>query len=489
MRNIILKKRNTTDNRIKPEQAEERLASGAMQSAILAMQSRNQEYSIQTGRNRTYRLDVYGCQMNERDSETCAGLLDEMGFVQVPHEDAADLIVFVTCCVRENAEDKVFGHFGLLSNACAESGSYILAGGCMMQQPHIVEKIKKSYSHVKVVFGTYNIHRLPELILESETTRKRVFEIWDAPDAALPELPATRLDKYRAWVAITAGCNNFCTYCIVPHVRGRERSRPLNEVMQEIFELAAQGYKEITLLGQNVNSYGNDFGETDLFTALLYAIEKVDGIERVRFMTSHPKDLSESLVKAMKECKKICSHLHLPVQSGSNAVLKRMNRRYTREHYLDLLAHIRKEIPHISVSTDIIVGFPGETEEDFEETLRLVETAQYDFAFMFLYSIRKGTPAADYPDQVPPEVASERFQRLLKLQTAIGTEKAKILEDSIVDVLVEGKSKEDDALYAGRSPGNRLVNFTAAEDVTGKIVPVKILRAGAFWLQGECVHS
>ena len=462
-----------------------RLPSNPLQKAILTLQARNQVFASDENRVRTYRLDVYGCQMNERDAETCAGLLDEMGFVQVGAREPADLILFVTCCVRENAEDKIYGHIGALSQECTDRGSYILAGGCMMQQAHVVEKIRKSYPQVKVIFGTHNIHRLPDLVLAFETGGKRVFEVWDGPGESAGLLPAHRMDPNRAWVAIAAGCDNFCTYCIVPHVRGRERSRPMEEVMAEIKELAASGTHEITLLGQNVNSYGRDFGETDLFAALLREIEKVEGILRVRFMTSHPKDLSDGLINAMRDCRKVCTHLHLPVQSGSSRVLARMNRKYTREHYLELVDRIRAEMPGIALSTDLIVGFPGETEEDFEDTVHLVEQVGFDFAFLFLYSPRKGTPAASYPDQVPAAVASARFQRLLKMQTERATDKAKLHEGQVLEVLAEGRSKEDETMFAGRTSGNRLVNFTAPFDPSGRLVPVRIVRAGAFWLLGE----
>lgn len=461
------------------------LASGPMQEAILAMQGLNQQEALRTGKPGTYRLDVYGCQMNERDAETCAGLLDEMGFHQVGESEQADWIVFVTCCVRENAEDKIYGHIGALSKECAEFGTRIIGAGCMMQQPHVVDKLKKSYPQVRVVLGTYNLHRLPSLMLQAERTNGRVFEVWDGPLEQAGDLPVSRFDANKAFVAINSGCDNFCTYCIVPHVRGRERSRPPEEVLAEVRGLAAAGCKEVTLLGQNVNSYGNDFGERDLFARLLHGIEAIDGIARVRFMTSHPKDLSDSLIAAMKACHKVCAHLHLPVQAGSNDVLKRMNRRYTREHYLDLVRRIRRILPDIALSTDLIVGFPGETEADFQQTMALVDEVKYDFAFMFLYSPRKGTPAAEWTDQVAPEVASDRFSRLLKLQTANATEKARLLEGRVLEVLCEGHSKEDDTMWAGRTSSNRLVNFRANGDPSGRLIPVRIVRAGAFWLQGE----
>ena len=471
------------------QQQTESLSSGALREATMAMQARNQEQALRTGKVPTYRLDVYGCQMNERDAETYAGLLDEMGFHQVEASAPADWIVFVTCCVRENAEDRIYGHIGALSQLCADNGTRLILGGCMMQQPHVVEKLRKSYPQVRVVLGTHNIHRLPVLMLASETTRRRAFEIWDVPQADVGALPATRSDPWRAYVAINSGCDNFCTYCIVPHVRGRERSRPLDEILDEIGTLAASGCREITLLGQNVNSYGNDFGKTDLFADLLRAIEDIDGIYRVRFMTSHPKDLSDALIDAMRECKKVCAHLHLPVQAGSNAVLARMNRRYTREHYLALVRRIRAEVPGISLSTDLIVGFPGETEADFEQTLALVDEVKYDFAFMFLYSPRKGTPAAAWADQLPADVASARFSRLLKLQTDNATEKAHTLEGQVLEVLCEGHSKENQSMWAGRTSGNRLVNFSAEGDPTGQVIPVRIVRAGAFWLAGEALDD
>ena len=461
------------------------LKSGPLREETLAMQARTQDFALRAGRVPTYRLDVYGCQMNERDAETCAGLLDEMGYHQVGAHEPADWIVFVTCCVRDNAEDKIFGHIGALSAMCADQGTRLIVGGCMMQQPHVVEKLRKSYPQVRVVLGTHNIHRLPALMLACETTGRRVYEVWDAPGETVPALPASRFDPYRAYVAINSGCDNFCTYCIVPHVRGRERSRPFGEIVSEIQSLAAAGCREVTLLGQNVNSYGNDFGRTDLFADLLRAIEDIDGIARVRFMTSHPKDLSPALIDAMADCPKVCDHLHLPVQAGSNAVLRRMNRRYTREHYLDLVGRIRARMPDIALSTDLIVGFPGETEEDFAQTLALVEEVGYDFAFMFLYSPRKGTPAAEWPDQVPAEVASERFSRLLRRQTENATRKAARLEGQVLEVLCEGRSKENADMWAGRSSSNRLVNFAADGDPTGQLVPVRIVRAGAFWQIGR----
>lgn len=445
----------------------------------------NAEHVLGTGRVRTFRLDVFGCQMNERDAETIAGMLTNMGYEQVSDEKPADIIVFVTCCVRENAEEKIYGHIGALSQECEKHGSIVVASGCMMQQPHVVEKIRSSYRHVKIVFGTHNIHDFPRLLYRYLTDRKRVFEVWEKEGRVIEDMPIKRSERHKAWVNIVYGCNNFCTYCIVPYVRGRERSRRKEDILAEIRSLASDGCREITLLGQNVNSYGNDFGEKDLFARLLYDIETIDGIDRVRFMTSHPKDLSDSLIKAMSECGKVCEHLHLPFQAGSNRILQRMNRKYTREHYLDLVDRIRNAIPDIALTTDIIVGFPGETEEDFEDTLDLVRRVRFDAAFTFIYSPRKGTPAEKWEQTESPEAIGKRFQRLLETQTGISTQLAKRYEGKTVEVLVDGPSKTNPEMQSGRTRTNRLVNFRASGDLTGQLVDVDIIRAGAFWLEGK----
>ncbi|MDI9513895.1 MAG: tRNA (N6-isopentenyl adenosine(37)-C2)-methylthiotransferase MiaB [Bacillota bacterium] len=459
----------------------------SMESADWMEQVRNlnAEHSLSTGKVRTFRLDVFGCQMNERDAETIAGMLTNMGYEQVSHDEPADIIVFVTCCVRENAEEKIYGHIGALSHECEKHGSIIVASGCMMQQPHVAEKIKKSYRNVKIVFGTHNIHDFPMLLHRYLTKRKRVFEVWEKEGRVIEDMPIKRSHRHKAWVNIVYGCNNFCTYCIVPYVRGRERSRRREDILEEIRALASDGCREITLLGQNVNSYGNDLGEKDLFARLLYDIETVDGIDRVRFMTSHPKDLSDSLIKAMKECSKVCEHLHLPFQAGSNSVLERMNRKYTREHYLDLVERIRDAVPDIALTTDIIVGFPGENEEDFEDTLDLVRRVRFDAAYTFIYSPRKGTPAEKWEQTEPPETISKRFQRLLEIQTDISTQLAKRYEGRTVEVLVEGPSKSNPDMQSGRTRTGRLVNFKADTDLTGQMADVNIIRAGAFWLEGK----
>ena len=446
----------------------------------------NVEHALTTGETKKFKMDVFGCQMNERDSETLAGLLTQMGYEQVWGEDAfAHLVVFVTCCVRENAEERVYGHIGALAKDCEEKGSFIIACGCMMQQPHVVEKIKKSYHNVKIVFGTHNVHTLPELMYRYLTRGKRLFEVWDKEGAIVEDLPVKRTDKHKAWVNIVYGCNNFCTYCIVPHVRGRERSRKMEDILSEIRELALDGCKEITLLGQNVNSFGNDLGEKDLFARLLREIEAIDGIERVRFMTSHPKDLSDSLIEAMRDCGKVCGHLHLPFQSGSNRMLKAMNRKYTKEHYLGLIEKIKTQLPQIALTTDVIVGFPGETEEDFEETLDLVEKVGFDSAFMFIYSARKGTPAATLEQTTTPAQISARFKRLVDLQTRVADDLAQKYNGSITEVLVDGPSKSNQEMLSGRTRTGRLVNFKGSEELIGTLVDVEITRAGAFWMEGK----
>jgi len=358
-----------------------------------------------------------------------------------------------------------------------------------MQQPHVVEKIKKSYHHVSIVFGTHNLHTFPELLYKYLSKGKRVFDLWDAGSQVVEGTPVARADRVKAWVNIMLGCNNFCSYCIVPHVRGRERSRKKEDILEEVRRLAGEGYKEITLLGQNVNSYGNDLGLKDAFADLLYVLNEVDGIERIRFMTSHPKDLSDSLIRAMKELPKLCEHLHLPFQSGSSRILKAMNRKYTKEQYLDLVDRVRAAVPEIAFTTDIIVGFPGETEEDFLDTLDVVKKVRFDLAYTFLYSKRKGTKAAEFEDQVPESVKKERFQRLVDLQTAIGTELNMGYEGRTVEVLVEGKSRQNDAMYTGRTEKYKLVNFACDKDLTGQLVQVQIVRAWPFWLEGQVIAS
>ncbi len=437
------------------------------------------------GRQPTYDVRIFGCQMNEHDAEKLIGMLEEMGYTKASAGEQADVIVFETCCVRENAEEKVYGHLGLLKPDEGDKKSILAITGCMMQQPQVVEKIKKSYRHVGIVFGTHNLHTFPELLYKHLTSGKRVFDVWDAASQVVEGTPVSRAERVKAWVNIMLGCNNFCSYCIVPHVRGRERSRNKTDIVEEVRRLASQGFREITLLGQNVNSYGNDLGLKDAFADLLYALNDIEGIERIRFMTSHPKDLSDSLIKAMKELPKLCEHLHLPFQSGSSRILKDMNRKYTREHYLELIDRVRAAVPDMAFTTDIIVGFPGETEEDFQDTLDVVKKVRFDLAYTFLYSKRTGTKAAEFENQVPENVKKERFQRLVDTQTAIGAELNLCYEGQTVEVLVEGKSRQSDAMYTGRTRKYKLVNFSCDWDLTGQLVQVKIIRAWPFWLEGR----
>jgi tRNA-2-methylthio-N6-dimethylallyladenosine synthase len=445
----------------------------------------NAEKAAQEGRQSTYDIRIFGCQMNEHDAEKLAGMLEEMGYAKVHPGEQADVIVFETCCVRENAEEKVYGHLGNLKPYSREGKTIIAVTGCMMQQPHVVEKIKKSYHHVNIVFGTHNLHTFPELLYKYLTGGKRVFEVWDDDSKVIEGTPVTRSERVKAWVNIMLGCNNYCSYCIVPYVRGRERSRDMDDIINEAMRLADSGYKEITLLGQNVNSYGNDLGKKDAFADLLYKLNEINGIERIRFMTSHPKDLSDSLILAMKELPKVCEHLHLPFQSGSTKILNDMNRKYSKEQYLELIDKVRSQIPDISFTTDIIVGFPGETEEDFQDTLDVVNKVRFDMAYTFLYSKRTGTKAAQLKNQVSENVKKERFQRLIDIQNSISAELNSAYEGLTEEVLVEGKSRQNEAMYTGRTRKYKLVNFTCDRDLTGQMVKVKIIKAWPFWLQGK----
>ncbi len=430
-----------------------------------------------------YHIITFGCQMNEHDSETMAGMLEEMGMTRALTRSEADLVILNTCSVRENADKRFFGTLGQLKNIReSRDGFYVAVCGCMMQQQHIVDTIKEKYPWVDIVFGTHNIHHLPELLNNVINEHEKVMEIYEDGLDIVEGLPAKRLYRHKSFVNITYGCNNFCTYCIVPYTRGRERSRNENDIVNEVRRLVSEGVKEVTLLGQNVNSYR---GENTDFPGLIYMLEEVEGLERIRFMTSHPKDLSPALVTAFKECGRLCRHIHLPVQSGSNEILKAMNRRYTREKYMDLVASLRDAVPDIAVTTDIIVGFPGETEKDFCDTLDLAEKVKYDSAFTFLYSIRKGTPAAEYEDQVPEDIKHERFNRLVECINASAAEKNAKYVGRVCDVLVDGRSRNDIFTYQGRTDGFKLVNFRSDRDLTGQIVPVRITGSNTFSLKGE----
>ena len=429
--------------------------------------------------------------MNERDSETLAGMLAELGYSENPVRDDADIMIINTCSVREHADERFFGTLGQLKKVKEKRpGVIVCLCGCMMQQQHIIDRVKRKYPWVDVIFGTNNIHDFPKLISAVASQKEMRVEVLEDGGEIVEGLPSKRKYPFKAFVNITFGCNNFCTYCIVPYTRGRERSRKAADVIAEIEALAADGVKEVTLLGQNVNSYkggdGPDGGIVD-FPDLIGMINDIDGIERIRFMTSHPKDLSPKLVDAFRKYDKLCGHIHLPVQAGSDEVLKRMNRHYTAEHYLSLLDSLREARPDIAVSTDIITGFPGETEEDFEKTLDLCRKARFDSAFTFIYSVRKGTPAEKYEDQIPEDVKHERFGRLVEVINASAAEKNAAMEGRICDVLVEGASRNGEGMVQGRTDGFKLVDFEGDESLTGTIVRVEITEGRTFSLKGRIV--
>ncbi|MCG8512639.1 MAG: tRNA (N6-isopentenyl adenosine(37)-C2)-methylthiotransferase MiaB [Halanaerobiales bacterium] len=437
-----------------------------------------------------YLIITYGCQMNIHDSELLAGMLEEMEYHQTAEIEEADLILINTCIIRENAELKFFGKVGSLKALKEKKAGLIIGvGGCMMQSDQAVKELYQKYPQVDLIFGTHNIHHLPDLIKRIEQERGRIVEVWKQEEGLIPDLPAKRENISQAWVSIIQGCNNFCSYCIVPYVRGRERSRPVAGIMQEVNKLVADGVKEITLLGQNVNSYGQDLGDEVDFADLLQKLDKVDGLARIRYMTSHPRDFSQKLIDTIRKSEKVCEHFHLPIQSGSNHILTKMKRGYTREKYLDLIKRIRETVPDASITTDFIVGFPGEREEDFIATMDLVNQVQFDLAFTFIYSPRTGTPAAGMANQLEPEVKKERLNRLMKTQNLISLEKNKKLINSIVEVLVEGESKNNRMMYSGRDRKNKLVIFPKKDNAKGALVRVKINRVQSFTLFGEIIEA
>lgn len=439
---------------------------------------------------KTFHITTFGCQMNEHDSETLAGMLIEKGYVPAAERKDANIVIFNTCSIRENADKRFFGTLGQLKRRKTEQRENftVCVCGCMMQQQHIIDTIKAKYPWVDVIFGTHNLHQLPELLDNLYEEKHKQLAIWEEGGEIVEGLPARRLFKHKAFVNIMYGCNNFCTYCIVPYTRGRERSRIPEDILKEVQALAADGVKEITLLGQNVNSYkgiSRDSGEKTDFTDLIYMLSEVDGIERIRFMTSHPKDISDKLIAAYGKCEKLCHYIHLPVQAGSSKVLKEMNRHYTREDYLEIVRKLREVDPDIAISTDIIVGFPGETEEEFEETLTLCEEVRYDSAFTFLYSVRKGTPAEKFENQIPEEIKHERFNRLVDVINRISAEKNAEYVGRIEKVLVDGPSKNNSKTYGGRTESFKLVNFRGTPDMIGQVIDVLITGANTFSLEGE----
>ena len=428
---------------------------------------------------------TFGCQMNFKDSEKLIGILNEIGYEETEDEHA-DLVLYNTCTVRENANLKIYGRLGYLSKLKKENSNMIIGlCGCMMQEEHVVEKIKKSYKFVDLIFGTHNIFKLAELLYERLSGQKSVIDIWQGTTEIVEDLPSERKYSFKSGVNIMYGCNNFCSYCIVPYVRGRERSRKPEDIINEIKKLVSEGVVEIMLLGQNVNSYGKTLENPMTFEQLLQEIEKIYGLKRVRFMTSHPKDLSDELIDVMAHSKKICKQMHLPLQSGSDRLLKIMNRHYDKQHYLEIVDKLRKAIPDIGISTDIIVGFPGETEEDFNETLDVVKKVQYDSAFTFIYSKRSGTPAAEMENQVPQDVVKDRFDRLLKVVNEISSKKTAKYEGTTQLVMAEEVNSHDPELITGRLSNNTVVHFKGTKDLIGQELKVKLLKAKGFYYFGE----
>ena len=458
--------------------SEDRWAIGALKEAVAAEEARR-------GRQLTACVVTFGCQMNARDSEKLKGVLLAAGFAESDSEEA-DLVLFNTCTVRENANERLYGHLGHLNSMKRQHPEKLIGiCGCMMQEKDEVERIRKSYPFVDLVFGTHNIYRLAPLLLERMTGGRRVIEVWDKERDIVEDLPKKREVPYKSGVNIMFGCNNFCSYCIVPYVRGRERSREPEDILAEVRQLAAEGVIEVMLLGQNVNSYGKTLAQPISFAELLDRVCKVPGIERVRFMTSHPKDLSDELIAAIARNEKVCRHLHLPLQSGSSRILKLMNRRYDQAQYLELVRRIRAAVPDIHLTTDIIVGFPGETEEDFEETLKVVREVRFDSAFTFIYSPRTGTPAAAMPEQVPEEVVKERFGRLLPLVQEIGGRESLRELGQTLPALVESLDEGCPGRVTGRLGNNVCVHFPGEEELIGRIVPVKLTECHGFYYVGE----
>ena len=437
------------------------------------------------GRKLTFRVVTFGCQMNERDSEKLRGILSLAGFEESSCEEA-DFVLYNTCTVRENANERLYGRLGSLRSALKKNPSMKIAlCGCMMQEKDEIERIREKYRYVSLVFGTHNLYRFAELLCACLLSKEQIIDVMDGSDVIVENLPCERTYSFKSGVNIMFGCNNFCTYCIVPYVRGREKSREPEEILREVEQLARDGVAEIMLLGQNVNSYGKGLKEPVTFAALLQEVEKVDGIERIRFMTSHPKDLSDELIAVMKDSKKICPHLHLPVQSGSSRILKRMNRHYTKESYLDLVKRLKAAVPDLSLSTDLIVGFPGESEEDFEQTLDVVRQVEYDSAFTFLYSKRTGTPAAAMDDQIDDRTAHERFDRLLAEVQRIGRRRSSRFEGTLQKVLVEEMNRQEEGYVTGRTPHNLVVHFPGDASMIGTIVEVRLDRAHGFYYTGS----
>jgi tRNA-2-methylthio-N6-dimethylallyladenosine synthase len=439
------------------------------------------------GRPLTMSIQTLGCQMNAKDSEKMTAILSYIGYEET-EEPVADLVLFNTCTVRENANMKIYGRLGYLKNHKKKNPHMkIVLCGCMMQEADEVERVRKSYPFVDIVFGTHNIYKLAELLYTQIQSEGRVMDVWEEAKEIIEDLPGKRKYSFKTGVNIMFGCNNFCSYCIVPYVRGRERSREPEEIIKEIQGLVQDGVTEIMLLGQNVNSYGKGLPQEITFADLLRKVNEIEGLERIRFMTSHPKDLSDDLIQAMADCEKVCSHLHLPLQSGSSRILEKMNRHYTKEDYLLLVKKIREKLPEIALTTDIIVGFPGETEEDFEETLDVVSKVRYDSAYTFIYSKRSGTPAASMEDQVPEDVVKERFAKLLKVVQTISAERTNEKLGMTEPVLIEQVNEQDESLVTGRLSNNAVVHLPGDASMIGSIVPVLLKESKGFYYMGQRV--
>ena len=446
-----------------------------------------QKKARELGRPLSCKVATFGCQMNARDSEKLLGILKEIGFEESDSEEA-DFVLYNTCTVRDNANQRVYGRLGHLHSMKKTHPDKLIAlCGCMIQEETVVAKIRESYRFVDILFGTHNIYKLAELLYRRLTGKGMVVDVLKEADAVVEELPVERKYPYKSGVNIMYGCDNFCTYCIVPYVRGREHSRTPEEILCEIKRLVADGVVEVMLLGQNVNSYGKGLSEKTSFAELLREVEKIEGLKRIRFMTSHPKDLSDELIEVMKNSQKICRHLHLPVQTGSNRLLRQMNRHYTREDYLALVDRIRTAMPDISLTTDLIVGFPGETEEDLQDTMDIVRRVRYDSCFTFLYSKRTGTPAAVMPDQIPKDVAQDRFDRLLSLVQEISCEMSGRDAGQVKEALVESLDDHEDGYVTGRLGNNIMVHFPGDESLIGSIVPVYLKESRGFYYMGERV--
>ncbi len=441
--------------------------------------------NINKDKNLSYSIFTMGCQLNENDSEKICGMLEKMGYSKTEDMKQADFVVFNTCCVRENAEDKLFGKIGEMKRRKEQKGTIIAIGGCMMQEKHIIEKLNESYPFVDILFGTHTLHKLPEDVYHILEKRQQVEDIIDIDGEIYEGLPIKREDNIKASVTIMYGCNNFCTYCIVPYVRGRERSRKPSDILQEIQGLAKEGYKEITLLGQNVNSYNG--GKGYKFSNLLRDVNKIAGIQKIRFVSPHPKDFKQDVIEAIRDCEKVSKIIHLPLQSGSSKILKEMNRKYTKEQYLALVQSMKEQIPNVVFSTDIIVGFPGETEEDFEDTLEVVRKVNFEQVFMFIYSRRVGTVADKMENQIPEEIKHERFNKLKTLvESQIEGNNQKYI-GTIQKVLVEGKSKNNENMLTGRTDSNKVVIFEGKDEWINKVIDLKIVSQHMWYLKGETI--